>query len=344
MLCIDASVIAAELIPYLALPSVSLDARHRDYSLLTVWWYLSYLGCEAVLLLFVYLLFRKKPSEDVDQLPARQYWFFLFFPVSQFALLTGYVFSIAENISTRTSLLVLACTVVCFAADFIWFREIRRLSDNARLKAENDLLGEQIEAQREYYKTLTANYADMAALRHDIANHMFTIRALLLDGKSDEAMQYAARLEQSPAAQSILSACKNSVVHSFLRHRLQELRGKEIASAFDVTLAPVAGIPDTDLIIALGNLLDNAAEACAAAQERRIRLTVRQKDGYIQIETENSCAPGTSLKKRRIAYLDRGIGTSILRSLAEQYRGSYTSARDGDVNHSVLILRENNEC
>ena len=81
-----------------------------------------------------------------------------------------------------------------------------------------------------------------------------------------------------------------------------------------------------------------------AAQERRIRLTVRQKDGYIQIETENTCAPGTTPKKRRIAYLDRGIGTSILRSLAEQYRGSYTSARDGDVNHSVLILRENNEC
>ena len=108
---------------------------------------------------------------------------------------------------------------------------------------------------------------------------MFTVRALLLDGKSDEAMQYAARLEQSPAAQSILSACKNSVVHSFLRHRLQELKGKEISSAFDVTLAPVAGISDTDLIIALGNLLDNAAEACMAAQERRIRLTVRQTDG-----------------------------------------------------------------
>ncbi len=344
MLCIYASVIAAELITYLLLPSVSIDARHRDYSLLNIWWYLSYLGCEAVLLLFVYLLFRKKPSEDMDQLPARQYWFFLFFPVSQFALLSGYVFSTAENISTRTSLLVLACTAVCFAADFIWFREIRRLSDNARLKAENDLLGRQIEAQREYYKTLTANYADMAALRHDIANHMFTIRALLLDGKSDEAMQYAEQLEQSPAAQSILSACKNSVVHSFLQHRLQELHGKEIASAFDVTLAPVTGIPDTDLIIALGNLLDNAVEACTAAKERRIRLTVRQKDGFIQIETENTCAPGMTPKKRRIAYLERGIGTSILRSLAEQYHGSYTSARDGNINHSVLILRENNAC
>ena len=81
-----------------------------------------------------------------------------------------------------------------------------------------------------------------------------------------------------------------------------------------------------------------------AAQERRIRLTVRQTDGYIHIETENTCAPGTTPKKRRIAYLDRGIGSSILRSLAEQYHGSYTSAREGDINHSVLVLRENDVC
>ena len=218
------------------------------------------------------------------------------------------------------------------------------MSDNARLKAENDLLGKQIEAQHEYYKALSASFADMAALRHDIANHMFTIRALLQDGKSDEAMQHAARLEQSRAAQSILSSCKNSVVQSFLQHKLDELRKQEIVSDFDVTLAPVTGISDTDLIVALGNMLDNAAEACASVPERSIRLTVKQADGYVQIETENTCAAQAAPKKRRIAYLERGIGTSILRSLAEQYHGSYTSARTDGVNHAALVLRENRIC
>ena len=344
MFCIFCSIVVSELLLYLLFPSITLELSQRKFSMLAVWWYLSFLVCEAIYLFFICRLFHKKSSDDMEQLPARQYWFFLFFPISQYALLTGYFFSIADNISTLTSFLIIICALVCFVADFIWFREIRRLSDNVRLKAENDLLGKQIEAQREYYKTLTANYADMATLRHDIANHIFTIRVLLLDGKSDEAMQYATQLEQNPAARSILSACKNSVVHSFLLHRLEELNEKDISSSFDVALAPVAGIPDTDLIIALGNLLDNAAEACAAAQERRIRLTVRQTDGYIHIETENTCAPGTAPKKRRIAYLERGIGSSILRSIAEQYHGSYTSAREGDVNHSVLVLRENDVC
>ena len=344
MLCVFVTVIATEVITYLLFPSFTINVHFREFSVPNVWWYFTYLGCEAILLFFVYLLFHKNASDAVERLPARQYWFFLFFPISQFVLLTGAVFSVAENISLRTSIFVATFSLICFAADLVWFREIRQMSDNARLKAENDLLGKQIEAQQEYYKTLSANYADMATMRHDIANHIFTIRALLLDGKSGKAMQYAAKLEKSHTAQSILSSCKNSVVQSFLQHKLDELRKQEIVSDFDVTLAPVTGISDTDLIIALGNMLDNASEACASVQKRCLRLTVKQVDRCVQIETENTCAASPAPKKRRITYLERGIGTSILRSLAEQYHGSYISACADGMNHAVLVLRGNGIC
>lgn len=178
--------------------------------------------------------------------------------------------------------------------------------------------------------------------------NMFTVRALLLVGKSDEAMQYAARLEQSPAAQSILSACKNSLVHSFLRHRLQELKGKEISSSFDVTLAPVVGISDTDLIIALGNLLDNAVEACAAAQERRIRLTVRQTDGskvpisrtYRQsaIEEFRRKNIAVSLRQTGLVMFSCGQNQKILQPLErKEAAGSYYVVFSGIYIFSMLM-------
>lgn len=339
MSCIYISAIATEVIIYVIFPSASITAHFMNVSLLNIWWYLSYTICEAILFLSVYLIFRRKPMHDIDQVPARQYWFFLFFPISQFILLTSYVFSIAEEVSLRTSLLVLTGALICLAADIIWFREIRRLTDNARLKAENALLGQQIAAQREYYKALSANYVNMATLRHDIANHLFTIRALLTDGKTDEAMRYAAQLEQSTAARTILSSCKNSVVYSFLQHRASELEQAKIAFRFDVNLAPVTGVADTDLIIALGNLLDNAVEACSATEVPRLALTVKQADGFLQIETENTCTASAAPSKRRIAYLERGLGSTILRTLAEQYHGSYTCAREQTTNRSILILR-----
>lgn len=339
--CVFMALIATEIIQYLLFPSTTVDIHFRAFDMNSVWWYVVYLSCLSILLYLVYLLLHKKTTDNMDRLSAKQYWFFLFFPVSQIILLLGWFFSFGEHPSQTNLLILTVSALICIIADVAWLRELSRIADSARLKAENDLLGQQVKVQREYYEILSANYADMSMLRHDIANHIYTIRVLLQDGKSEEAISYAERLEQSRAAKTILSTCKNSVVHSFLCHKLEEFSGKGIEAAFDVTLAPEVGIPDTDLIIALGNLLDNAAEACAAAQEHSTHLEVSQKDGFIHIETENSCSAVSLPKKRRIAYLNRGLGTSILQSLAAQYHGSYTSAYEGEKNHAVLVLQEN---
>lgn len=338
--CVYAAVIATEATVYLTFPSLTISVHYRSLSMSSVWWYVVYLCCLAILLYLVYLLLRKKSSDSIDRLSAKQYWFFLFFPLSQYILLAAWFISFGEQPSQVNLLVLTISALICFAADVVWFREMSRIADNARLKAENDLLEKQVAVQRDYYEMLSANYADMSAMRHDIANHIYTIRVLLQDGKAEEAISYAERLEQSRAAKTILSSCKNSVVHSFLCHKLEEFSGKGIDASFDVTLAPKVGIPDTDLIIALGNLLDNAAEACLAAQSHAARLKVSQADGCLHIETENSCSAVSLPKKRRIAYLNRGIGTSILQSLAAQYGGTYTSANEAGINHAVLILKE----
>ena len=325
---------------YLINPAKNNLVIQRDFSVVSPLWYVLYLGCQSILLLILYIAFRRKKLDDVDSLPIKQYWFFLFFPISQFVLLNGALSPLIENISPRASIFVAGFVVLCVIADYIWFRQLRKMTDNVRLQTENDLLGKRIEAQREDYKTLSANYANMAVMRHDIANHIYSIRALLQDGKPEEAMQYAAELEKSRVAQDILSDCRNSVVQSFLRHKLNELREQKLSVDFRVNLAPVTGISDTDLIIAIGNMLDNAVEACALAQQHSIHLSVKQRDGYVQVETENTYPQSITSHKRRIAYLKRGLGTSILQALAEQYHGKYLSVREDGIHHAVLTMQE----
>ena len=344
VVCVYFTAVVADIVIYLLFPTGGVNIIDQKFSLMDNWWYLCYLAAQAMALFVVFILLPKQFSDNVERLPAKQYWFFLFFPISQFALISELLYRLEKNLSPSVFTIMAVISCICFLADVVWFREIRRITDNARLKAENDLLGKQIDAQREYYTLLTANYADMSAMRHDIANHIYTIRVLLQDGKSQEAMEYATELEQGPTARSILSSCKNSVVHSFLQHRLEELQKEEITADFDVTLGPGSGVSDTDLIIALGNMLDNAAEACSAASQPKISLKVAQRDGYVHIETENTCPPAPQPKKRRIAYLERGVGTSILQSLAEQYQGSYTVAREDGVNHALLVLQESSKC
>lgn len=337
MLCNYFALLATEVFMYLINPAKNNLVIQRDFSVVSPLWYVLYLGCQSILLLILYIAFRRKKLDDVDSLPIKQYWFF---PISQFVLLNGALSPLIESISPRASIFVAGFVVLCVIADYIWFRQLRKMTDNVRLQTENDLLGKRIEAQREYYKTLSANYANMAVMRHDIANHIYSIRALLQDGKLEEAMQYAAELEKSRVAQDILSDCRNSVVQSFLRHKLNELREQKLSVDFRVNLAPVTGISDTDLIIAIGNMLDNAVEACALAQQHSIHLSVKQRDGYVQVETENTYPQSITSHKRRIAYLKRGLGTSILQALAEQYHGKYLSVREDGIHHAVLTMHE----
>lgn len=338
------AMIATEILAYLIVPSMTVEIHLREFSMVQIWWYVCYLCVLALLLYFVYIFLHKKSIDGIDQLPTRQYWLFLFYPISQMLLMAVWFLSF-DGEPSRFNLIIRTVSALVFcASDVFWFREMSHTADRARLKAENDLLETQLDVQREYYELLSANYTDMSTMRHDIANHIYTIRVLLQDGKSDEAIRYAADLEQSRPVQSILSSCKNSVVHSFLRHKLDELKGKNIDTDFDVTLTPAVGVSDTDLIIALGNLLDNASEACSAAAEHTVCLRMSQKDGFVHIETENTCSSVSLPKKRRISYLNRGIGTPILQALAKQYHGSYTSANEGGHNHAVLVLQEKPLC
>ena len=79
-----------------------------------------------------------------------------------------------------------------------------RLKAAADLRAEKRALEQTISDQGAYYAAVAAHYEQVRRLRHDLDNHLYTIRILLDDGKTAEAAQYAAELSRTE--QSALQA------------------------------------------------------------------------------------------------------------------------------------------
>ena len=69
--------------------------------------------------------------------------------------------------------------LVCIAADAFLYLAVRGMAQRSALKAKNDLLSAQIDRQKEHYAALTAQYANIRRMRHDIAKHLDTMQALL---------------------------------------------------------------------------------------------------------------------------------------------------------------------
>lgn len=95
------------------------------------------------------------------------------------------------------------------------------------------------------------------------------------------------------------------------------------------------------MIIALGNMLNNAEEACRAVKgaEPFIRIWAREENGCCTIRMENSAAAADTRKKARIHGLERGLGTGIINNIARQYNGTFITGAKGGVFSAALTMQ-----
>ena len=163
---------------------------------------------------------------------------YLLLPINQFILLTvwyySYTFASAEEFTPKKLLVIVIVLIFTVLTDLILFRLISRTAESAELRARNELMQEQIAAKAKYYQLMAESYANMRQMRHDIANHICTIHAMLENGERDEAEKYVSELEETTAVRSILSDCQNTAVDAFMRERTDELTQQGIALCADI--------------------------------------------------------------------------------------------------------------
>ena len=204
---------------------------------------------------------------------------------------------------------------------------------------KKEWLARQIDRQNEHYAALTAQYENLLRIRHDISSHLYTMQLLLQEGQYDEAAAYSAEVTEACRFRSDLGACENPVVDAFLFSRTEELRAQGYTLQLQVCIPAETGIRNADMVVAFGNLLDNAAEACRDAGEKRLSLSARMDRGFLCIEVRNPAPAAPARHSRRIPELERGIGSHILRALAETYEGSYALTPSGGECTASLLLK-----
>ena len=253
-------------------------------------------------------------------------------------LICPWTFSLTGDDHAQTHFLLIVI-FLCIVGNSALFITIRAMQSRSDLKAENRSLETMVKTQEEYYSALTEQYEDIRKMRHDIANHMYTINILLEDGKADEAAEYAKELSERQHRSSSLGNCENHVLDAFLHHRIEELTEKGIKTDVKISLPQNTDISNCDLISVFGNLLDNAAEACSNTANAEISIASELRGNYLFISVKNPMPNGTEAKKRRIPELERGLGTKILQNLAEKYDGDFQCEASDGMHFATILLK-----
>ena len=306
--------------------------------------YALYLFLQAMLLSALVLLGRRIQRRHSGGLASFLPLLFLLFPLSQFLLLLSWFPPIVSNGALPDASYTFLTVFVCLAADIALAAALGSAAQSAELQMQNRLMEQRLHTQAEQGETLLARREQIRALREELVERSETIESLLAQGRGEDAARCAdsLRLSAGRGAEQI-PGCAHTVIASFLTHRQRELADAGIELELRLSLPESIAISDTDLICALGNLLDNAAEACASCQDKRILLRADCRKPYLRIETDNAALPAPRPGARRSKWLERGIGSAILEDLAQRYDGEFRTKKTEGRYTASLLLKEGQE-
>lgn len=210
---------------------------------------------------------------------------------------------------------------------------IDRMIDKRIAAYQNELIQKHCEEVQSVYKT-------MRGWRHDYHNH---IQALLaLNGDWEETRKYLWKLNDDLTTVDTVIKTGNVMVDAILNSKLTLIKSKGIEVNARATVPKEMNISEIDLCTIIGNLLDNAMEACMELQdgERFIRVFIGVMKAQLYISVQN--ASRTELKKAGGKYLstkgeDRGFGLMRIDMIAKRC-GGYVNRQNEDGMFATEVL------
>ena len=136
----------------------------------------------------------------------------------------------------------------------------------------------QEEQAKRHLEEVRSIHQEMRGYKHDFHHHLQTLKGQLEAGEVDRAIAYIEALDKDLQNVDTLLKTGNVTVDAILSAKLAQARSEGIPVTVEANLPPELTLTDVELSIVLGNLLDNAIEACReAAGDRFIRLSLRMK-------------------------------------------------------------------
>lgn len=215
---------------------------------------------------------------------------------------------------------------------------------NGELKYELFLAKKQMELQKERYEMLAEISASIKAQRHDLHHQLAVIQNYSKNREFEKLDHYLSELTAKIPVSDEVTLCVNEAVNAIALYyyTMAKKSGiQNISVQLDIP-SDTGQIPESELCVIIGNLLENAIAACMKSKEKEpfIHLQSRLQYGILTITMDNSDHTSVQNSDGSFRSLKSGGGTGLvsIRAVAQKYEGDAKfDTADGVFSSSVYL-------
>lgn len=246
--------------------------------------------------------------------------------------------------SEGRELLSLVWVFGTFFCLFLILKMLSEVTKNIELRERLKMSDMQLVLQKEQYETLQAGIEASRQARHDLHHHLLVMKRYLDNQDSSELERYLNQYLETFQTEDQPPVCENYAVNAIAQHYSGLARSSGIEVALSLELPRDLPVLESDICIVIGNLFENAVEACRQQKTTvrfiQVKMAVVGK-GMIAISVKNSY--DGNIRRADGAFLStkhpgEGIGTESVKRIADRYHGSTRFHYENGIFEASVLL------
>lgn len=296
---------------------------------------------KALILVLIKILQLYFKDENIAGLPNR-------YAISLLIIIAGNLYTMYNVFSlgmrARSFVIPLISLGILLVVNILTFRLYFKLAENMEIRMQNIVYAQQLELCTAHNHEKEALLLEYRNAKHDMKQHFITLVKYLEENDTSSAKEYLVKMIGSnPFPEIGISKSDNIIVDAIVNAKYAS--ADELSISFDSQINVPIQLPfeNGDISILLGNILDNAIEACekVTPEQRKIDLIIKYDKNMLIVVCRNSFngelikGKRGELRTNKSNPVNHGLGLRAINKIANKYHGAVVF----DSSDSVFTLR-----
>ena len=309
----------------------------------TLPYFISYYGssfiCEFIRYLIVYAICGIKKTR-LTKVSFRVGKFMVIIPILSIVICCVAINIIQNSENHMVNIMCLMIIVMTIISNVLMLRMFIKVVDTLSDNYEKEMLLQEAEAKEQFYQEVEKNNKEVQKIKHDLKNMLLAICGGYKENNkiSEEIGKIIQNLDDS--GKRIYTS--NEVINTIINNKVSQAEKLKITTEVNVKVSKNVGLDYKDAGILLGNILDNAIEACekVSRKERWLGIDIFYNKNTVFLKVCNS-------KTNELVNINKsnksdnnihGIGVSSIKAIVEKYDGYVKFVDKGEEFEVDVIL------